>query len=191
MHLELVTPPAAEPLSLAEGKAHLRATGTDEDALITRLLAAARRQVEAVTRRRLITQSWRIYFDAFPGSADLVLPDVAPVSAISSMKYIDTSGVLQTVSSSVYQLVAEAPARIVLAYDQTWPSERGDRDGVRVEVTAGYGAAGNNVPEDILAAQLLILGHLYEHREDVGDFEIHQIPAGAQALLSPYVVPAF
>src|SRR3954465_4821919 len=69
VRLELVTAPTVEPLTLADAKQHLRVTVSDEDALITRHLITARRQVEIMTRRRLITQHWRIYFDSFPWSS--------------------------------------------------------------------------------------------------------------------------
>ncbi len=159
-----------------------------------RLIAAARRQVEALTHRRLITQKWRLYFDGFPAAyygrcGDIVLFDVAPVSTIDAVKYIDSNGALATLASTEYQLVAEAPARVALAYGKSWPSMRGDRDGVRVEVTCGYGLAAT-VPEDIKAAILLLIGHLFDHRSDV-DLQLEQMPSGSMTLLSPYMVHSF
>lgn len=197
MRLELILAPASEPLTLAEAKAHLRVTAASEDAWITDAIVGAREHAEDLTRRRLITQKWRVYFDGFPGQgwgvalcSEIVLPDVAPVSAIDAVKYIDTAGVLQTLDPATYQLVAEAPARVALAYGQSWPGIRGDRDGVRVEVTCGYGAA-TAVPKRFKQAMYLMLTHWYEHRSEVTDFQTYPLPMGIEHVLSPLVVPAF
>src|SRR5690242_14642320 len=62
----LLTPPAVEPLSLAEAKAFLRVEHDDDDDIIAALIAGARIHVEAQTRRALITQSWRLVRDCWP-----------------------------------------------------------------------------------------------------------------------------
>ena len=59
----LLTPPAVEPLTLAEAKSYLRVDTVDEDDTIAALIAAARLLVEAYARRALITQSWRLSLD--------------------------------------------------------------------------------------------------------------------------------
>jgi uncharacterized phiE125 gp8 family phage protein len=74
--------PAAEPITLAEAKAWLRVDGTDEDTLITALIAAARTHVENFTRRALITQQFEVSFDAFQGASRWV-----------GREYIETRGV--------------------------------------------------------------------------------------------------
>ena len=66
MTAALITGPALEPVSLADVKAHLRVDTDDEDALLTAAIVSARVHVEAVTRRVLIEQSWRVYLDRWP-----------------------------------------------------------------------------------------------------------------------------
>ena len=58
MTVVLTTAPAVEPISLAEAKAHLRLDASDEDALLTALITAARMFVERTLGVALITQSW-------------------------------------------------------------------------------------------------------------------------------------
>jgi Phage gp6-like head-tail connector protein len=65
--LELVTAPVSEPVSLDEAKLHCRIEQTADDDYVTSLIEGAREFVERVTRRALITQSWRLIFDAWPG----------------------------------------------------------------------------------------------------------------------------
>jgi uncharacterized phiE125 gp8 family phage protein len=58
--------PSVEPLTLAEAKTHLRVAITDDDALITSLIVAARMDAESITRRAFISQQWRAVGDRFP-----------------------------------------------------------------------------------------------------------------------------
>src|SRR5690349_12950644 len=75
MGLTLITPPMVEPVSLAELKEFLRLDGSDtsQDSTIQSLALAARMHSEAYTKKRFITQSWRLLMDFFPGYIDLKL----------------------------------------------------------------------------------------------------------------------
>ncbi len=69
MPTELVTPPAVEPVSLAEARRILRIGHADDDALLAALIGSARRIVEARTGLRLIAQSWAVLRDDWPMTA--------------------------------------------------------------------------------------------------------------------------
>ena len=98
---------------------------------------------------------------------------------------------LQTLDPSKY-LVLGLPrrARASPAYDEIWPVVRCLPEAVQIRFVAGYGAAAA-VPEDIKEAMLLIIGHLYAHREENHDFELYEMPPGALRLLSPYRITRF
>ena len=74
MPLQLVTPPAEEPVSLADAKLHLRVDFTDDDALITSLIAAARQAAETLTGRQIVTARWKLVLDSFPGPSLMGVP---------------------------------------------------------------------------------------------------------------------
>lgn len=150
MALFLVTGPATEPVTLAEAKLHLRVDTDDENDLIRALIAAARQHVETFTRRALMTQTWDLKLDGFPCEGVIELP-FPPVSAVSSIAYLDTSNVSQTWNSSNY--LTDLPtgpkaqkARITPAYAVSWPSTYGVMNAVTVRFVAGYGTNPELVP---------------------------------------------
>src|SRR6516164_232743 len=139
--LTLIKPPALEPLTLAQLRAHLRidATMTDDDALLTSYISAARHWAERYTNRAFFPQQWRLNLDHFPLSYE-ALPTVNPslrrdfpfyagywnqatiglskprVTSIDSITYLDQTGATQTLDPSSYIAdLASEPARILPA----------------------------------------------------------------------------
>jgi uncharacterized phiE125 gp8 family phage protein len=176
--LKLIAAPVAEPVTLAEAKAHLRVEGTDDDALITALIVAARQGAEHMTGRAIMPQTLELALDGFYDGMDsgltwggrhayrVTLPR-PPLASITSVKYVDADGVLQTMASSDYQLDSHSePARLVPAYGTCWPTTRCQPNAVLIRYVAGYADA-NAVPQDIRQWMLLRIGMLYENRESV------------------------
>ena len=197
--LKLQTAPAELPLSLAETKAHLRVDDTSSDDLISRLIGAAVSHVDGAEGwlgRALISQTWELALDAFPTTEkrEIVVP-LPPLQSITSITYVDTNGATQTLSTDVYDLVGDGgkqPARIVEAHGETWPSTRSQREAVTVRFVAGYGDTASDVPEAIRHGLLLMIGHLYEHREDViAGVSVAEVPMASQWLLMPFRVWGF
>ena len=74
MPMQLMTPPAGEPISLAEAKLHLRVDFDDDDSLIQVLISAARQAAETLTNRQFVTARWRMVLDSFPGPSLMGVP---------------------------------------------------------------------------------------------------------------------
>src|SRR5690606_13517289 len=110
----LLTAPAVEPLTLAEAKAWLRVEHDDEDDLIATLITAARAQVEAVTRRALITQHWRLVLDTWPCHGRIVVTP-APLQALLAARVFDADGETQEIDAQSF-VVDTASAPGVIAF---------------------------------------------------------------------------
>jgi uncharacterized phiE125 gp8 family phage protein len=188
MALQLVAPPETEPVSLEEAKAHCRVDGADDDALLEGYIAAARQRAENRTRRALITQTIRLYLDAFPdGEIRLERP---PLLDLVSVKYFDPAGVEQTMDAADYQVDEySAPPRLAPAPGKTWPTTREQMNAVAVEYSAGYGPGGADVPEPIRQAILLDVQDAYDNRGTliVGTVS-SKLARTAEALWGPYRV---
>jgi uncharacterized phiE125 gp8 family phage protein len=200
MPLSLVSAPSVLPLTVAETKDHLRVDTSDDDDLITAMISAATDHVSGRngwTGRALVEQTWDLKLDAFPCAGKAIKLPLAPLQSVTSVKYIDTDGVEQTLSDTVYAVDADSvPGRVYLAYGQSWPGIRSQRNAVTIRFVCGYADDGGspvdyraNIPEAIRAALKLLVGAMYENREDFVTGTIAtQLPFAAQNLLMPYRV---
>lgn len=190
MGLVLITPPAVEPISTAAAKLHLRVDHADEDTLIDRLIRAARIHVEEITGRALITQTWEYREERFPYYAsEPIKLGRSPLQTIISVKYYNGAGVLTTVSAADYFAdVSLLRGEVTLAYGASWPATRYQRNAVAIQFVAGYGDNAEDVPEDLTAAMLLHIGHLYANREAFITGTIIQSNPATDALIGPKIV---
>lgn len=195
MGLTEVTAPTVEPLSIIEAKRHLRIEHNDSNVYISGLIKAARFYCERWCRRSFIETEWDMTLDHFPVSHlsghnhtphhhhhhslerphrgalnrdRAIRPQRSPLISVTSITYIDTDGVSQTLATTEYDVdTSKEPGRIAEAFDKTWPETRAQVNAVTVRYKAGYGTASTDVPETIRQAMLLLIGNWYENREDV------------------------
>jgi uncharacterized phiE125 gp8 family phage protein len=186
MTAALITPPALEPVSLADAKAHLRLDTDEDDALISAALTAARVQVEAKSRRVLIEQGWRVYLDAWPKKRIVTIP-VAPLISVASLSVFDPTGDEITVDAGDYEVDAvSTPGRLFLSSPVPVLVGRAV-NGIEIDVTAGYGPSSIDVPAPLRQAIMMLVAHWYEHRGAVGhDMSLDQTPLGFDSLITPY-----
>ncbi|MBA5776362.1 phage head-tail connector protein [Stappia sp. F7233] len=180
----ITTPPAIEPVTIADARLHLRVTHTDEDALISRLIEAARAHVEQATRRALITQGWRLYLDAWPPGRIIRLP-VSPVQRIDAVTVYDADGMPVALDPGAYTLDgASSPARV-----RVHAGAPAAANGVEIDFIAGYGDEAGSVPAALVQAILLLVGQWYEFREAGSELATAGIPFGFDALTAGYRAP--
>jgi uncharacterized phiE125 gp8 family phage protein len=187
MPLQLVTPPALEPVTLSEARLHLRVDTADDDPLISALISAARLHAEMLTARQFLPARWRLVLDRF---TPMVLLNRSPVVSVVSVRYLDMGGLWQIMPSTDYVVESSSePARITPAFGKIWPPTLPQIGSVEILFDAGYADA-TKVPDGIKRWMLLRVGSLYQHRE-----EMSVLPAGridplpfVDSLLDPYRV---
>jgi uncharacterized phiE125 gp8 family phage protein len=186
MALVLTSGPAAEPVTVAEAKAHLRVDGTDEDTLIASLILTSRLHVEAALGLALITQSWRLLLDRWPPQKDLELP-LRPLQSIDAVRVLPAAGAALVIAPTNYVAdTANVPPRLVRT-GVIWPQPGKAANGIEIDLTAGYGDDASDVPAPVRQSLLLLVAHWYERREpiDVGS-PATIVPTQVSELLAPY-----
>ncbi len=143
METVLITAPQNYPVTLAEAKAHMNIAVSDDDTYIRSLIATATDRAEQFTRRRLITQTWKAFFDEWPDEYfDLPFGQLQSVTAV---KYKDSNGDESTLSTDDYIVnTVSLRGRVVLGYGKSWPSTTlYPSNPISVEFVCGYFERGN------------------------------------------------
>lgn len=187
--IQVVTPPASEPLTLAEVKEFLRVDHSDDDATLAIFIAAARQLCESYTRLALLPTTFEEYFDDFPQYTGTYKDEIrlsrSPVSAVTYVKYIDGNETTITASASDYKTdLISQPARI--SPDNGWFGTHETINAVFIRYVAGYANAAS-VPAPLKHGMLLVIGDMYENRTD----SVKRLPTAAEYLWNPYRVFSF
>ena len=163
--LTLVTPPAGEPVSLADAKQHSRVFPgvTVDDSLILAYISSARQLVETILYRALITQQWCQALMNFPGRYPLgyresvntdeylkwsyiKLPN-PPLISIDSFLYYDTNNTQYAMTQGYGNQVGNyfvdlstEPGRACLPFAGIWPTTvLLPSSPIQITYTCGYG----------------------------------------------------
>jgi len=162
---------------------------TDDDTYITALIKTARKICELHQNRAYITRTYELTLDAWPCEDYIELP-MPPALAITSIVSTLSDGTSSTWDDGEYELDASGfVGRLAPSYGYTWPSETLQKlAGIKITYTAGYGATAASVPSEIKHAITMLVGELYENREDSNPFGNNVnamiMPWGVKALLS-------
>lgn len=182
----LTTPPAIEPVSLAEMREYLgitRADDTARDAIITARITAARQMVEDKTGRALITQTltgWAMTFEQ-------EMPLIGNLQSVTSIQYTNTAAQIVTLDPSAY--IVDTVGNCVLpSYGNSWPSVLDVPSAVRVQYVSGYGPTAADVPQILREAIKFIVGQWENFQATIeGGLRPMTIPAAAWQLMQPEV----
>lgn len=184
-----VTAPTSDLITLAEAKAQLRVFHSDDDALISRLMAAATATIEGPNGIGivLLSQTWRATFNGF--SNGCLMLGLGPVREITSVTYTDADGDTQTVSDEALDYDLDAmPVRI--RPTAHWPSTALKQGAAKVTFEAGFGDDPEDVPADLIHAILMLIAQWYENREASSAHTLRDVPMGVESILARYRVSA-
>jgi uncharacterized phiE125 gp8 family phage protein len=168
------------------------------------IIKSATEKVEKIIAKKLINQTWEIYFDHFPltknndwweGSRDGAISELygdcphlnlpfGPISSVTSVNtYDDDNTAYLFASTSYYADTISSVGRISLKSGSVWPSTvLRPANGIKIEAVFGYGADATVIPNDICLAITTLAARMYEHRGD----ELPEIPKQVMTLLAPY-----
>jgi len=149
-------------LFLSTVKSHLKITSTAEDALLQIYINAATRYIEQMSRRSLLTQTWKLTLDNFPNDDKLELFN-GPVQSITSFT---TYALDNTPDAAFADYVVDAAGdRVLLNNGSVWPTNIRTHAAVEIVYVTGYGAAITNIPQTLLQAVLKLVGNFYINRD--------------------------
>jgi uncharacterized phiE125 gp8 family phage protein len=142
-----------------------------EDTLLTDNITAVREHVEDITRRALLTQTWRYYLDEFPCENFIKIP-FGNLQTVTSIKYkgsdwLTAADDVTLIEGTDYivETNGEGIGRIVLPYGGVWPSViLYPSNPICIEIVCGWTTA-LLVPYKIKAAMKMLCEDLYNHRD--------------------------
>lgn len=173
------------PVRSDEAAEWLRETDLTRLQLISDLIDSAIATLELEHWTQFCTATYDEYFDDWPACRFMLRKN--PVITVSSVKYTDSSGVAQTVASTVWEQAVESGRGIVrLKYDQSWPSgNRGHDDDIVIRYTAGYGLPAA-VPAPIKHAIRLWLADSYDYCGSMVPLTLNNAPKTVESLMAAY-----
>jgi len=193
----VITGPAKEPLTLLKAQNHLRIFPDDivPDDLINDLILTARVYIEDFLGRTLIEKALEMSFDGFPiSSFDKLQLERPNLIAVQSVQYFDELGVIRTWESTLYQVNIFSTLGFILPIpNETYPAtQQGKTDSVVIRFRSGYGLNASDVPPTIIHAMKLMVGELYNRREEaIVGAAINVVPLSIQRLIAPYRIYNF
>ena len=181
MGLVTTVEPAEEPVTLAEASLFMRYTGSLQNAVVTALIVAARKDVESWTNKTMVTTTYEYYTNDL---CDEILIPTGTIQSITSITYQDSADATQTLTSTLYKLDNKSIQNKVFRDPlETYPEVLVQPNAVKITFDAGFGAA-SAVPENLKTVIKMRVAELFEHRE-ANTTASRQPNEAMMAILSP------
>ncbi len=163
------------PTALGEAKAYLRVEGTDEDAMLERLIGSAAELCERFVRQALLRRG---FSETLELSGTWTRLGMTPVQAISGIQGLRSDG-------SSFAFSADEYAIDIDARGDGWVRVTSPDDAVRMRVDyqAGLAADWTLLPEALRQGMVRLTAHLFTHRDAATDTGP---PAAVTALWRPW-----
>lgn len=202
--------PAVEPVTDDELRAQLSETVDGlPDVQANALIAEARELIEEMTGLALITQTWRLALDRWPGGQELwwdgvrqmpmseiYAPNSArevhlpryPLQNITSVTVYDEDSTSAAVDvAATFDVdTYRRPGRMVLQRGATWPIALRSANAIEVVYVSGFGDTASSVPAILKRAVKQVAAYLYAHYGD--DCTPEDALGAARGLLDAYIV---
>lgn len=182
--------PVGHPLSLAQAKRQLRIEpdDTSQDDVTNDLIAAAHRAVENMLGYPILQQTRQTHLRGFP-CGPIWLGGGAGLT-VSQVRYIDSAGATQVLAGTEWLVDAVSrPAAIHVPPGKVWPVAPIRPGAVMIDWLAGWTSAAL-VPDDLIHAMRLLVGHWDQNREAVVVGTISSaVQLTVDDLLYPHRVP--
>lgn len=190
--LRLITPPALEPVTLAEAKLHARIDHDLEDGLLATFIAAARQHGEQLTGRQFVEAEYELSLDGFPCGDDPIELPKPPLQSVQAVSFLAPDGVTQSMSASDYAVDTSGLfGRIYPADGSVWPAARRRRNAVIINFRTGWPVVigAPSTPDSIKSWLLCRVTGLYEQRESFTGRSVSALPGDfLDGLLDPWRV---
>lgn len=176
MPLRVITPPATEPVTLAEVKTWCRIDSTGDavadaadDALLSSLITAARGDAEGQMRRSILTQTLERTMGRFPCWGQGIELPRPPLAEVTSVTYFDAANAAVTMDEAAFVILNASdsvPPSLYPAPGGFWPDTYRRPDAVAIRYTAGWPDAAS-VPENIKTWIKVRVATLWANRENI------------------------
>lgn len=183
-----------EPVTLAQAKEHLRieTSFTDDDTYITMIISVARNVCENYLGFIIAKNTaLNYYLDKFPSCNEIELHGVWQPGTVG-ITYVDSSDNTTVWNASNYSVDnISIPARLILNSGSTYPITSSNvSSGINIDLTNAGVSDSDELPKAIYHAILMMIGHLYENRQDVvvGGGKPYDMPKASEHLLNPHRV---